>query len=403
MLNPLKFINKLFKSNNQLEIDDIRPTLNKVNDLENDFTKLHDNEFPKRTEVLKSQINKGVPLENLIPEAFALVREASKRKRGERHYDVQILGGIVLHHGKISEMKTGEGKTITIALAAYLNSLTGNGVHIVTVNDYLAKRDCEDMSKIYNFLGVSCGYINNHQNEEQRQKNYNCDITYATNSELGFDYLKDNMKGSLNEILQKKHSFAIVDEIDSCLIDEARTPLVISGQAEDFSDKYKSINRLIRKLHSDDYEIDEKDKLVTLTNKGIDNVEVILNEMGILKNKNFYDPSNLNIVHHVNQALKANFLFKKDKDYVVENRQIKIVDELSGRILGGRRYGDGLHQAIEAKEGVKIQIENQTLASITYQNYFKMYDKLAGCTGTALTESQEFFEIYNLKEFLTLC
>ncbi len=397
MLNPLNFISKIFKSNNQYEIDKIKPILEKVNHLEKDFSKLHDEEFPKKTTEFKKRIIDGETLNEILPEAFALVREASRRKRGERHFDVQIIGGIVLHHGKISEMKTGEGKTLTIALAAYLNSLTGNGVHVVTVNDYLAKRDSEDMSKIYNFLGITCGYINNSQNELERQKSYKCDITYATNSELGFDFLKDNMKDSLDQILQKKHFFAIVDEIDSCLIDEARTPLVISGQAEDNSNQYKSINNLVKKLNSEDYEIDEKDRLITLTNKGIDKVEAILKNSGVTSITNFYDPSNLNIVHHVNQALKANFIFKKDKDYLVENNKIKIVDELSGRILEGRRYGEGLHQAIEAKENVKIEIENQTLASITYQNYFRMYEKLAGCTGTAITESQEFFEIYNLK------
>ena len=397
MLNPLNFISKIFKSNNQYEIDKIKPILEKINHLEKDFLQLDDEEFPKKTAELKKRIIEEETLNEILPEAFALVREASRRKRGERHFDVQMIGGIVLHHGKISEMKTGEGKTLTIALAAYLNSLTGNGVHVVTVNDYLAKRDSEDMSKIYNFLGITCGYINNSQNELERQKNYTCDITYATNSELGFDFLKDNMKDSLDQILQKKHFFAIVDEIDSCLIDEARTPLVISGQAEDNSDQYKSINNLVKKLNTEDYEIDEKDRLITLTNKGIDKIEKILKNSGVTSITNFYDPSNLNIVHHVNQALKANFIFKKDKDYLVENNKIKIVDELSGRILEGRRYGDGLHQAIEAKENVKIEIENQTLASITYQNYFRMYEKLAGCTGTAITESQEFFEIYNLK------
>ncbi len=397
MLNPLSFISKIFKSNNQHEIDKIQHLLKKVNSLENGISILEDKDFPNKTAELKSKLNNGKMTDEIICEAFALVREASKRKRGERHFDVQILGGIVLHQGKIAEMKTGEGKTITIALAAYLNSLYGKGVHIVTVNDYLAKRDCENMSKIYNFLGVSCGFINNYQDDEERLRNYNCDITYATNSELGFDYLKDNMKLSLNQLVQKNRNFAIVDEIDSCLIDEARTPLVISGQAEDISNQYKSINKFVKSLASNDYEIDEKDKSIILTNNGIDNIEKTLSKTGILKNNNFYDPANLHIVHHVNQALKANFIFKKDKDYVLVNSKIKIVDEISGRILEGRRYSDGLHQAIEAKENVKIEIENQTLASITYQNYFKLYEKLSGCTGTALTESQEFFEIYNLQ------
>ena len=397
MLNPLSFISKIFKSSNQNEIDKIQYLLKKVNNFEKEISSLEDKDFPKRTAELKSKLTIGGINDEIICQAFALVREASKRKRGERHFDVQILGGIVLHQGKIAEMKTGEGKTITIALAAYLNSLYGKGVHVVTVNDYLAKRDCENMSKIYNFLGVSCGFINNYQEDEERLKNYNCDITYATNSELGFDYLKDNMKMSLNQIVQKNRHFAIVDEIDSCLIDEARTPLVISGQAEDTSKQYKSINKFVKSLTSEAYEIDEKDRSIILTNSGIDNIEKILGRTGILKNNNFYDPANLHIVHHVNQALKANFIFKKDKDYVLVDGKIKIVDEITGRILEGRRYADGLHQAIEAKENVKIEIENQTLASITYQNYFKLYEKLSGCTGTALTESQEFFEIYNLQ------
>ncbi len=397
MLNPISFISKFFKSSNQNEIDRIQGLLSEINNLENKISKLDDKDFPFKTASLKSKLINQKLTDQILCEAFALVREASKRQRGERHFDVQILGGIVLHQGKIAEMKTGEGKTITIALAAYLNSLFGEGVHIVTVNDYLAKRDCEEMSKIYNFLGVSCGFINNHQDDNERLKNYNCDITYATNSELGFDYLKDNMKLSLKQVVQRNRFYAIVDEIDSCLIDEARTPLVISGQAEDISKQYKSINNFVKKLRSSDYEIDEKDRNIILSNTGIDNVERDLSNIGILKNNNFYDPANLHIVHHVNQALKANFIFKKNKDYVLEDNKIKIVDEISGRILEGRRYGDGLHQAIEAKESVKIEIENQTLASITYQNYFKLYEKLSGCTGTALTESQEFFEIYNLR------
>ena len=396
MLNPLSFISKIFKSSNQNAIDEIQNLLKKVNSLEKEISNLNDEDFPKKTDELKSKLINQKMTDEILCEAFALVREASKRKRGERHFDVQILGGIVLHQGKIAEMKTGEGKTITIALTAYLNSLYGKGVHIVTVNDYLARRDCENMSKIYNFLGVSCGYINNNQDEHERLKNYKCDITYATNSELGFDYLKDNMKLNLDQVVQQNRYYAIVDEIDSCLIDEARTPLVISGQAEDTSKQYKSINNFVKKLTPSDFDIDEKDRTIILTNNGIDNVENSFSKAGILKNNNFYDPANLHIVHHVNQALKANFIFKKNRDYVVVDNKIKIIDEISGRILEGRRYSDGLHQAIEAKENVKIEIENQTLASITYQNFFKLYEKLSGCTGTALTESQEFFEIYNL-------
>jgi len=396
MINPLNFISKFLKSSNQKELDRLNKIVKKVNDLENQLVKLRDSEFPEKTKELKNKIKNGSIINELLPEAFALVREASKRTRGERHFDVQIVGGIVLHEGKIAEMKTGEGKTLAITLAAYLNALNEKGVHVVTVNDYLAKRDCNEMSKIYNFLGISSGFINNYQDDFERRKNYNCDITYATNSELGFDYLRDNMKFSSSEMTQRGHFFSIVDEIDSCLIDEARTPLIISGAAEDKTDQYLSIDKLIKKLKTEDYEIDEKDKNILLTNQGIDNVEKIFSSAGILKNNNFYDPENLNLVHHVNQALRANHLFEKGRDYIVKDETLKIIDELTGRILEGRRYGDGLHQALEAKEGVEIQVENQTLASITYQNYFKLYNKISGCTGTALTESEEFFEIYNL-------
>ena len=397
MLNPLNFISKLVKSSNQKELDKLKKIVEKVNSLEERFLKIDDSEFPKVTNELKNKIKENKNMDEILPEAFALVREASKRVRSERHFDVQIMGGIVLHQGKIAEMKTGEGKTLTIALAAYLNSLNEEGVHIVTVNDYLAKRDCQEMGKVYEFLGLSAGYISNEQNDEQRKENYNCDITYATNSELGFDYLRDNMKFSSDEIVQRKHRFAIVDEIDSCLIDEARTPLIISGAAEDKTNQYMAVDKLVKELESTDYEIDEKDKNILLTNKGIDNVEKIFIRAGILKNNNFYDPENLSLVHFVNQSLRANHLFQKGRDYIIQNDSLKIIDELTGRILEGRRYSDGLHQALEAKERVTIQVENQTLASITYQNYFKLYGKISGCTGTAATESEEFFEIYNLQ------
>ena len=396
MLNPVNFISKFFKSGNKRELDRIQKIVEKVNKLEEETIKLKDIDFPKKTEELKIKLKNGKSLDSILPEAFALTREASKRMRGERHFDVQIIGGVVLHEGKIAEMKTGEGKTLTIVLAAYLNALLEKGVHIVTVNDYLAKRDCEEMSKIYNFLGLSSGFINNDQDDFTRKKNYSCDVTYATNSELGFDYLRDNMSIRIDQIVQREHYFSIVDEIDSCLIDEARTPLVISGAAEDKTDKYLSVNKLVKKLKPEDYEIDEKDKNILLTNKGIDNVEKIFINAGVLKNNNFYDPENLNLVHHVNQALRANHLFEKGRDYIVKDGSLKIIDELTGRILEGRRYGDGLHQALEAKERIDIQVENQTLASITYQNYFKLYSKISGCTGTASTESEEFFEIYNL-------
>ena len=396
MLNPLNFLSKLIKSSNQRELDRLAKIVTKINSLEAAAQDLKDDDFPKKTLEFKERLKNGDTLDEIMPEAFALVRESSKRVRNERHFDVQIIGGIVLHESKIAEMKTGEGKTLTITLAAYLNSLVGKGVHIVTVNDYLARRDSEEMGKIYNFLGIKSGFINNDQNDYERKKNYNCDITYATNSELGFDYLRDNMKYSQDEMVQREHFFSIVDEIDSCLIDEARTPLVISGAAEDKTNQYRAVDKLVKILKKTDYEIDEKDKNVLLTNDGVTNVEKIFSNAGILKNDNFYDPENLSLVHYVNQALRANHLFEKGKDYIIQNDSLKIIDELTGRILEGRRFGDGLHQALEAKEKIEIQAENQTLASITYQNYFKLYKKIAGCTGTALTESEEFFEIYGL-------
>jgi len=396
MFNPLNFLSKIIKSSNQKELDKLKKTVKKINDLEKEIIKLDDQSFPQKTKELMEQINNGASLDKILPEAFALVREASKRSTNERHFDVQIIGGIVLHENKIAEMKTGEGKTLTIALAAYLNALSKKGVHIVTVNDYLAKRDCENMKRIYNFLGLTAGYINNDQTDEERKLNYNCDITYATNSELGFDYLRDNMKFSFESMVQRGHNYAIVDEIDSCLIDEARTPLIISGGVEDKSNQYLAVDKLTRNLKKEDFEIDEKDKNVLLTNQGIDNIEKILSNAGILKNNNFYDPDNLHLVHHVNQALRANHLYENGRDYIVKDAQVIIIDEQTGRQLPGRRFGDGLHQSIEAKERVEVQNENQTLASITYQNYFKLYSKLAGCTGTAATESEEFFEIYKL-------
>ena len=396
MLNPLNLFSKLFKSHNQKELDRLEKIVIKINQLEPNIKNLQDKDFPIKTIEFKERIKKGESLNDLIPEVFACAREAAKRVINERPYDVQIMGSLVLHEGKIAEMKTGEGKTLTIALTAYLNALTEDGVHVVTVNDYLAKRDCMNMGKIYNFLGIKSGFINNNQNDVERKENYNCDITYATNSELGFDYLRDNMKFSKEEIVQKKLNYCIVDEIDSCLIDEARTPLIISGSTEDKTDQYLAVDKLVRMLSKEDYEIDEKDRNVLLTNKGIDNVEKIFSSAGVLKNNNFYDPQNLELVHHVNQSLRANHLFEKGKDYIVNDGELKIIDELTGRILEGRRYGDGLHQALEAKEKIKVQQENQTLASTTYQNFFKLYDKISGCTGTAATEAEEFFEIYNL-------
>ena len=396
MLNPLNFLSKFIKTSNQKELDRITKIVKKVNSYESEIKEFTDEEFPKKTKELKEKLNEGKSIDDLLPEAFALVREASKRTRDERHYDVQIIGGVVLHEGKIAEMRTGEGKTLTISLAAYLNALQGKGVHIVTVNDYLAKRDSQEMGEIYKFLGLTSGYINNDQNDYERKKNYNFDITYATNSELGFDYLRDNMKFSKDQMVQRGHIYTIVDEIDSCLIDEARTPLVISGASENKTEQYFAINKLMKILTPEHYEIDEKDKNILLTNSGIDQIEKIFSNAGILKNNNFYDPENLSLVHHVNQSLRAHHLFEKGKDYIVKDGALKIIDELTGRILEGRRFGDGLHQALEAKEQIDVHDENQTLASITYQNYFKLYDKISGCTGTAATESQEFYEIYNL-------
>ncbi len=396
MFNPLGFISKFIKSGNQKELDRIAKIVENINKLEENFKNLANEDFPNKTNELKNRIKNGKTLNQILPEAFALVREASKRSREERQYDVQLIGGVVLHENKIAEMKTGEGKTLTIALSAYLNALEGKGVHVVTVNDYLAKRDSQEMGQIYNFLGLTSGFINNDQNDFERKKNYNCDITYATNSELGFDYLRDNMKYLKDEKVQREHHYSIVDEIDSCLIDEARTPLVISGAAEDKTNQYLAIDKLIKQLKKDDYEIDEKDRNILLTNNGINNIEIIFSNAGILKNNNFYDPENLSLVHHVNQALRANHLFEKGKDYIVKDNSLKIIDELTGRILEGRRFGDGLHQALEAKEKIEIQAENHTLASITYQNYFKLYKKISGCTGTAATEAEEFYEIYSL-------
>ncbi len=397
MFNPLNIISKFIKGSNQKQLDRINKIVKKINLLEKDVEKLNDNEFPKKTNEFIEQVKNGKKLDEILPEAFALVREASKRINNERHFDVQLIGGIALHENKIAEMKTGEGKTLTIVLSAYLNALEKKGVHIVTVNDYLAKRDSLNMGKIYNYLGLECGYINTGQSDLERKANYSKDITYATNSELGFDYLRDNMKYSQEDMVQREHSYAIVDEIDSCLIDEARTPLIISGAAEDKTSQYIAIDKLIKNLNSNDYEIDEKDKNILLTNKGIDNIEKIFSNAGILKNNNFYDPDNLHLVHHVNQALKANHLFQNGRDYIVKDDQIIIIDEQTGRQLPGRRFGDGLHQSLEAKEKLVVNAENQTLASITYQNFFKLYSKLSGCTGTAQTESQEFFEIYNLQ------
>ena len=387
---------KIFKSSNQQELDKTKNLVLAINSKESSIKLLSDSEFKQKTINLKRLVKEGNSLESLIPESFALVREAARRTLGERHYDVQLAGGIILHQGKIAEMKTGEGKTLVSTLPAYLNSLTGKGVHIVTVNDYLAKRDSEWMGKVFNFLGTSVGCITNDLNDSQRKKNYECDITYATNNELGFDYLRDNMKYELNDMVQRDHNYCVVDEVDSILIDESRTPLVISGRIEDKTNLYSISNEFIKHLQKIDFELDEKNKNVILTDNGIDKIEKLSIQKKILKNNNFYDPANLSLVHHVNQALKANLLFNKDTDYILRDEKVQIIDEFTGRVLDGRRFSDGLHQAIEAKENVKIEEENQTLASITYQNYFRLYKKLSGMTGTAMTEAEEFYDIYKL-------
>ena len=388
---------KIFKSSNQQELDKIKNLILAINNKEKEIESLSESEIKQKTAFFRQNVQNGsAKLEDIIPECFALVRESAKRTLGERHYDVQLAGGLILHKGKIAEMKTGEGKTLVSTLPAYLNSLEGKGVHIVTVNDYLAKRDSAWMGKVFNYLGVSTGCITNDLDDHERKKNYSSDITYATNNELGFDYLRDNMKYEISEMVQRNHHYCIVDEVDSILIDESRTPLIISGKLEDKTTLYTTSNEFIKHLQASDFELDEKNKNVILTDAGVDKIEKLSIQKNILKNKNFYDPANLDLVHHTNQALKANLIFKKDTDYIVRDGKVQIIDEFTGRVLSGRRFSDGLHQAIEAKENVEVQEENQTLASITYQNYFRLYKKLAGMTGTAMTESEEFFDIYKL-------
>jgi len=386
-----KILTKVFGSSNDRYLKGLRPIIARINSLETEIQQLDDAALAAKTVEFKERYQNGETLDDLLPEAFAVVREAGKRVLGERHYDVQLIGGIVLHQGKIAEMKTGEGKTLTSTLAVYLNALSGNGVHVVTVNDYLAGRDSEWMGRVYQFLGLTCGKIVHGLNDEERRAAYGADITYGTNNEFGFDYLRDNMKFDLQDFCQRGFNFAIVDEVDSILIDEARTPLIISGPADISTELYKNVNRVIPKFKKDEhYNVDEKARQVTLTEDGIALGEELLDV------ENLYDPSNIEYLHHLNQAMKAHILFKKDVDYIVRDNQVIIVDEFTGRTMEGRRYSDGLHQALEAKEGVKIEQENQTLASITFQNYFRMYDKLAGMTGTADTEAPEFKKIYDL-------
>lgn len=394
MLN--KIARTLFGSANDRFVKKQMKVVDKINSLEPDFVKLSDDELKAKTDEFRTRIKNGETLDELLPEAFAAVREAAKRTLGQRHYDVQLVGGIVLHKGMIAEMKTGEGKTLVATLAAYLNALEGKGVHIVTVNDYLAKRDAEWMGQVYRFLGLTVDYIVHGKDDNQRREAYNSDIIYGTNNELGFDYLRDNMKFNLEERVQREFNFAIVDEVDSILIDEARTPLIISGAAEDSSERYISVNKIIPQLVPADYEKDEKARTVTLTEVGMTHVEQLLKQVGLITEGGLYDIGNVSLVHHVNQALRAHKMFTRDVDYIVKDGKVVIVDEFTGRIMEGRRYSDGLHQALEAKEGVAIQSENQTLASITFQNYFRLYPKLSGMTGTAMTEEAEFADIYGL-------
>ena len=389
MFGPL--IKKIVGSKNERELKRIRPLVQKINDLEPKIQPLNDDQLKAKTVEFKERLGRGESLNEILPEAFAVVREAARRTLGERHYDVQLIGGIVLHEGKIAEMATGEGKTLVATLPAYLNALEGRGVHIVTVNDYLAKRDSEWMGAIYRFLGFSVGVIVHELNDQERKKAYGCDITYGTNNEFGFDYLRDNMKFDIQDYVQRDLNYAIVDEVDSILVDEARTPLIISGPTEESTDKYYKINRIIPSLkQGKDYQIEEKTHTAFLTEEGVAHVERLLHV------DNLYDPRQIETLHHVNQALKAHTLFKRDVDYVVKDGQVVIVDEFTGRLMPGRRWSDGLHQAVEAKENVRIENENQTLATITFQNYFRMYKKLAGMTGTADTEAAEFRKIYNL-------
>ena len=391
-----KLTSKFFGSSNDRQIKKYRPIIDKINSLEEDLQKISDDELKLKTTYFKDLLSKEQNLINILPEAFASVREAAKRTLNQRHFDVQLMGGLVLHEGKIAEMKTGEGKTLVATLACYLNALEGKGVHVVTVNDYLAQRDSQWMGQIYEFLGMSVGCIVSEMDDHQRRLAYKADITYGTNNEFGFDYLRDNMKYSLDEMVQRPFNFAIVDEVDSILIDEARTPLVISGQSEDSSILYKTIDKFIPSLKEDDYELDEKQRTCNLTDNGIGNIEQALKSENLIEDGSLFDVKNVSILHHINQALRAHKLFKKNTHYMVKNNSVIIIDEFTGRAMEGRRFGEGQHQAIEAKEKITVQPENQTLASVTFQNYFRMYPKLSGMTGTALTEEGEFSEIYNL-------
>ena len=382
---------KIFGDPNERELKGLQPIVEKINSYEPDILKLNDEELKNKTPEFKERLDKGETLDDILPEVFAVVREAAKRVTKMRPFDVQLIGGIILHQGRIAEMATGEGKTLVATMPAYLNALSGNSVHIVTVNDYLAKRDRHWMGGIYEFLGLKVGLIQHDMRIDERKKAYQADITYGTNNEFGFDYLRDNMAIRLEDVVQMGYNFAIVDEVDSILIDEARTPLIISGPSEESTKIYQQVNRVATRLQKEiDYKVHEKEKTITITEDGVSRIE------GLLQINNLYDEENMNIQHHIIQALKAQRLFKRDVDYIVKNGEVIIVDEFTGRLMFGRRYSDGLHQAIEAKEGVVIARENQTLATITFQNYFRLYKKLSGMTGTAKTEEEEFIHIYNL-------
>src|ERR1700732_1734142 len=401
MLGALKFdsvMKRVFGSSNDRRLKGYRPMVAAVNALEPQFEALGDDELRAKTDEFRTELAAGKTLDELTAPAFAAVREAAKRTLKQRHFDVQLIGGMVLHEGAIAEMRTGEGKTLVATLASYLNALAGKGVHVVTVNDYLARRDSEWMGQIYGFLGMTTGVIVHGLDDAERKEAYARDITYGTNNEYGFDYLRDNMKYRLEDMVQRGHFYAIVDEVDSILIDEARTPLIISGPLDDRSEFYNTIDTFMPKLQKvADYEVDEKQRTVTLTEAGMEKIETLLRDAGQLKGETLYDVENVSVVHHINQALRAHSLFQRDKDYIVRDDEVVIIDEFTGRMMQGRRYSEGLHQALEAKEHVQVQPENQTLASITFQNYFRMYEKLAGMTGTALTEADELFDIYQLE------
>src|SRR6201990_445354 len=388
---------KLFGSPNDRRIKGYQPRVDAINALEPEVAALSDEALKARTNEFRQQLADGKTLDDILVPAFATVREASKRTLKQRHFDVQLIGGMVLHEGDIAEMKTGEGKTLVATLAVYLNALAGKGVHVVTVNDYLASRDAGWMSQIYGFLGLTTGVIVHGLDDGERKQAYACDIIYGTNNEYGFDYLRDNMKYRLEDMVQRGHNFAIVDEVDSILIDEARTPLIISGPLDDRSDFYNTIDTFVPRLDKSDYDVEEQQRTWTFTEAGMEKLENLLRDAGQLKGESLYDVENVSVVHHINQALRAHTLFTRDKDYIVRDDEVIIIDEFTGRMMPGRRYSEGLHQALEAKEHQPVQLENQTLASLTFQNYFRMYEKLAGMTGTAATEADELFDIYKLE------